>query len=194
MKGIKVTPPKKATTPSLSDLLDKTEPEATKSDDEVRTAGVDGVMVEPAGSEVVEQEKPVEENPDGVAFSGTGNVIDKTPAELSAETPEQTANRFNISDEIPEDIANNPNVQVYADDKNFQIPGGTHVHPDIAKDNYNRAVGSPSSNVGTTRVVSENVYATEAEQDDKGLKRDVPEEENYYAEESDEDDKFKEVK
>lgn len=169
------TRPRKSTSPSLADLLkgnDDSTSETEIDNPDMKTDNHD--MEEPSG------------NPDGVSFSGTGNVIDKTPAELSAETADETAARYNISSEIPDDVANDPNVQVYADNKDFQIQGGTHVHPDIAKDNYNRAVGSPNNSVMTTRTVSENVYAGEAELDDKGRKDVFDRDEDYDDGEGDE--------
>lgn len=138
---------RKPTSPSLADLLgDKPASEATKT----------------PKTEVVE-------NPDGATFSRNRVVIDKTPAEMAAETSDEVAARFGISSEAPDDVLDDPNVQVYREDKNFQVQGGTHVHPDIAKDNYNRAVGSPSGGVRTTRTIEEDVWAGEAENDDKGL-------------------------
>jgi hypothetical protein len=188
----KATPAKAARSTSLSDLLgnDEVKDEAATSGPEQNdnndvdnendnVTGVDGTEVEQPGNEVVESEKPVEQNPNGVNFAGGSNVIDKTPAELSAESPEETARRFNINDEIPQDVADNPNVQVYAGDKNFQVPGGTHLHPDVAKDNYNRSLNNAGNSVSTSRTVSENVYATEAEQDDKGRKNVFDRDEDY---------------
>lgn len=138
------------------------------------------------GSEIVETEKGVDNqvefapsdgsgNVNGVTFNGAHNVINKTPAGLAAETPEETARRYGITDEVPEDVHNNPNVVATNDNRNFQIPSGTHVHPDVAKDNYNRIVGGRTENGEVTVNHIQHVYATEAPVDDKGIKNEQPE-------------------
>lgn len=136
-------------------------------------------------------------NVDGVTNSGNENVINKTPADLAAETPEQSARRYGIGSEVPEDVIKNPNVQQFGD-ANFQIPSGTHLHPDVARDNYNRSLQGGTESGATTRVITSNVYAAEAEVDDKGIKGTRPEPEvevfeggteSEYAPVSDNDDK-----
>lgn len=115
-------------------------------------------------------------NPDGVTHSGRVNPIDKTPADISSETPAETQKRYGISDEVPDDVHNNPNVTATRDNRDFQIPGGTHVHPDVARDNYNRMVGGrPSESGQVTMSSTQMVFAQEAPFDDKGIKNEQPE-------------------
>ncbi len=126
-------------------------------------------------NQVDNQDDKTPGNPNGVNFSGTMNPINKTPAELSAETPAETAKRFGISDEIPDDVHDNPNVKATRDNRNYQIPGGTHLHPDVAKDNYNRSIGGRTEHGEVTMMTTQTVYATEASLDDKGIKNEQPE-------------------
>jgi hypothetical protein len=190
------TPAKKAV-PSLSSLTsdkkdddvkkDNTSPvveekKDDKDDTDTFTPKAEELALAPQASEVVEDGKPVDEqvdqlnnedgfvNKDGVAFSGNLNSVNKTPADMSSESAAESAKRYGISEDIPDEIAANPNVLVYKDTKNYQIPGGTHLHPDVARDNYNRNIAPLQEHGRVTRVVSENVYAAEAERDDKGIK------------------------
>jgi len=96
------------------------------------------------------------------------DMLNKTPAELASETPEESAARYNISSEIPDAVDENPNVEVYRDSGAKQIPSGTHLHPDVAKDNYNRALKGGTENATTSRVISQAVYADESPLDDTG--------------------------
>lgn len=150
-----------------------------------------GVYVQGATGDVVREEdkdKPVDkegtsknrqvEGPNGVNFSEKAQTLafSKTPFDLSSETPDETKERYGISDEIPDAVDKNPNVNVSADMGNFQIPGGTHLHPDIAKDRYNRNLdGAGAETASVTIQNSQNVYAAEAPVDDKGIKNEVPE-------------------
>lgn len=181
------TPAKKAV-PSLSDLVGKDDskedsktakeeskdvntPETIESE-ENKSVDVQqpGKPVDKQAGKLHDNDKDDFVNPDGVTLTGGPNVINKTPADMSAETAEESAKRFGISDEIPEDVANNPNVQFYGDNKNYQIPGGTHLHPDVARDNYNRSLDPVNHSTQSSRVVTELVFASEAEVDDKGRK------------------------
>lgn len=197
MKGNKVPPAKKAAPKSLADLLD------SKKEDTPEGPPVDQENISPEvetpASEVVDSEEPVDEqaaaNPDGVSFSGNQNVINKTPADLSSETPEESRLRFGIPNEVPDDVHNDPNVTANRDMGFVQIPSGTHLHPDIARDNYNRGVGGQAENSQVTRTVTEHVYATPALQDDKGRNEHFSNTEDdgnpQYADVSENDDKRK---
>lgn len=205
-----MTPPAKKATPSLVDRLKEKEVVTEKNDSpsvDDNGAAVVGehAQVETPGSEVVNDGDPVETNVDSFQDPNPGpGLINKTPAELAAETPGETQKRYGISDEIPDDVHNNPNVMANRDMGFAQMPGGTHLHPDIAKDNYNRGVGGRPEQGGVETVVRSNVYATEAEVDDKGraipfaeaMGKDYNEEEmqrndeSKFAEVNNADDKF----
>lgn len=93
----------------------------------------------------------------------------KTPAELAAESPAETAERYNIDNKISDQDADNPRVQVYRDTLVNQVPSGTHLHPDIAKDMLNRGIAeSHTDNAQVKRQVTE-VYdfAPDADTNDK---------------------------
>lgn len=94
--------------------------------------------------------------------------VTKTPNELAAETPQETQERYGINDEVPDDVHDNPNVTIDRDNRVPQIPGGTHLHPDVAKETYNSSLGVPTEAGLVTRSVGKSVYADEAEVDDKG--------------------------
>lgn len=137
-------------------------------------------------------------NPNGVAFGGSrANPINKTPADLAAETPQQTAKRFGISEDVPDDVHNNPNVEISRDNRIQQVASGTHLHPDVARDTYNSSLSRPSEAGHVTMSRTQAVYAQEAEIDDKGRKgfvendpdADLVQGEPIYAEESKHDDK-----
>lgn len=142
-----------------------------------------------AGSEIKEEEKPVDKqvgkksdndkdpfgNNDGVTNSGNVNVINKTPFDMSAESAAETMERYGYSDQVPQELIDNPNVETIHLMKNYQIPGGTHIHPDVARDNYNRIVGGRTEHGNVDVVTQQKVYATEAPVDDKGIKNPVPE-------------------
>lgn len=194
------TPAKKAS-PSLSDLVKKNdnknaeekEVETPPVDKENSDSKKDQDVVESnkdakPGNVVVQPEKPVDNqvdnvkskddsgNPNGVNFATDANVINKTPADMAAETPAETAKRYGINDKVPQDVHDNPNVAATNDNKLFQIPGGTHVHPDVARDSYNRMVGGRPSESGQVTVTdTQMVFAQPAEFDDKGINNPQPE-------------------
>jgi len=126
-----------------------------------------------AGSEGSNDNDPFG-NTNGVTIP-QANVINKTPADMSAETPKETQQRYGISDEVPKEVDENPNVMAHAAMGNYQIPSGTHLHPDIARDNYNRAVGTGTERGEVQVARTQMVFATENENDDKGIKQPVPE-------------------
>jgi hypothetical protein len=162
-----------------TDQVDETSDNQTSEvmpQDTVSDSNPGSVMVE--HGENVDQQVDVNNNddglgnPNGVTFGDkSSNVIDKTPADLAAESPAESQKRFGINDEVPDDVHNNPNIQVRKDDGVQQIASGTHLHPDVARDHYNRSVGHQPENSAVTRTVTEYAYATEAEHDDKGLRR-----------------------
>jgi hypothetical protein len=126
-----------------------------------------------AGTET-ENDKDPFVNPNGVNFQGR-NPINKTPADMSAETPEMSQQRYGISDEIPDDVIKNPNIT--EDGKSArQIASGTHLHPDVARDTYNRSLERTggSENAAVTTSGYKLAFATEAPVDDKGIKNDPP--------------------
>lgn len=94
---------------------------------------------------------------------------DKTPAELSAETPAETAKRYGVDTTISDEEVDNPRIQVYRDTLVNQVPSGTHLHPDIAKSLQNRGIAEQhTDNAQVKRMVTE-VYdfAPDAERNDK---------------------------
>lgn len=102
---------------------------------------------------------------DAVVHAG----IDKTPDEMSVETPAETTARYNIDTEISDEDADNPRVQVYRDTLVNQVPSGTHLHPDVAKDLLNRGIAEThTDNAQVKRQVTE-VYdfAPDADHNDK---------------------------
>ncbi len=73
--------------------------------------------------------------------------LTKTPNELAAETPKETADRYSIDDytTVTETDEKNPRVEYSHDDYIAQVPSGTHLHPDIAKDLANRGISAPTT-------------------------------------------------
>lgn len=111
----------KKDTPSLSDVLNKKNDEVTPDSNE----------------NYVEDSN----NPDPFLSSEVvATVPNKTPDELAAETPDETAARYNIDSEITKEDAKNPRVQAYESTVTRQVPSGTHLHPDIAKSSQNRGI------------------------------------------------------
>lgn len=98
-----------------------------------------------------------------------GTVPNKTPAELAAETPKQTASRYGIDQSVTDEDADNPRVQAYRDTHVNQVPSGTHLHPDIAKDMLNRGISEQhTDNAQVKRTVTEYYdFAPDAEHNDK---------------------------
>ena len=106
-------------------------------------------------------------------------VPNKTPAELAAETPEETAARYNIDQTITDEDAENPRVQVYKDTYVKQVPSGTHLHPDVAKDLANRGISeNTTDNAQVKRTITDTYdFAPDAETNDKWTKPVVDDEE-----------------
>lgn len=77
--------------------------------------------------------------------------LTKTPNELAAETPAETAERYGIDQTVTTTDAENPRVEWSEDDFMSQVPSGTHLHPDIAKDLQNRGISAPTADVGQIR-------------------------------------------
>lgn len=192
-----MTPPAKKATPtkSLSDILSKKDEDETKetvvspsentdtdtgTEKNDQTSTADNVKKPEEGTDnqagvTTDNDKDDFRNPDGVTHQGGENVINKTPADLAAETPQESANRYGISSDIPDDVHNNPNSTITRDNTNYQIPGGTHLHPDIARTTYNRSVGDRMETGQVTVTTSQMVFATPAAQDDKGINNEVDE-------------------
>jgi hypothetical protein len=101
--------------------------------------------------------------------SVTALRTDKTPAELSSETPDETAARYGVDTTITDEMADNPNIQLYRDTHVNQVPSGTHLHPDIAKDLLNRGISEQhTDNAQVKRTITEAyAFAPDAEQNDK---------------------------
>lgn len=104
----------------------------------------------------------------------TSTIPNKTPAELSSETPEETAQRYGIDTKVTQEDIDNPRVQVYKDTRVVQVPSGTHLHPDIAKDLYNRGIAEMHTDNAMVRheVVSTYDFAPDAPHNDKFTKPD----------------------
>lgn len=71
--------------------------------------------------------------------------LNKTPAELAVETPAETAERYSIDTTVVETDEKNPRVEYTETDYMTQVPSGTHLHPDIAKDLANRGISAPTT-------------------------------------------------
>lgn len=73
--------------------------------------------------------------------------LTKTPNEMATETPDETAKRYSIDDytTVTETDEKNPRVEYSEEDYMAQVPGGTHLHPDIAKDLHNRGISAPTT-------------------------------------------------
>lgn len=142
----------------------KEEDEAAKekTEEEFQSAPKKGEIL--SGGNVIAEVK------EGIDKQADSKVINRTPAQLAHETPAETAKRYGISSDIPEDVHNDPNVLTTRDNTDFQIPGGTHLHPDIAADNYNRNVGTFTERAQVSTSSNKRVYAAEAAFDDKGRK------------------------
>lgn len=93
----------------------------------------------------------------------------KTPAELAAESPEEAAVRYNIDNTISDEDADNPRVQVYRDTLVNQVPSGTHLHPDIAKDHLNRGIAEQTTDSAQVKrqIIDTYDFAPDAEFNDK---------------------------
>lgn len=97
------------------------------------------------------------------------DLVNKTPAELAAETPDETAERYGIDTKITKEDAENPRVQVYEDTVVKQVPSGTHLHPDIAKDLLNRGISANTTDSAQVKrtIIETYDFAGDAETNDK---------------------------
>lgn len=75
----------------------------------------------------------------------------KTPNEMSAETPAETNERYGVDQSVTKTDHENPRVEFSEDDFMTQVPSGTHLHPDIAKDLQNRGISAPTTDVAQVR-------------------------------------------
>jgi hypothetical protein len=161
------TPAKKAVpAKSLSSILGdkKTDDKEPVNTESLPPTEREGYTRNDDGSYVKKDDKEPYLSPEVVA-----TVPNKTPAELASETPDETAARYGINTEISDEDANNPRVQSYRDTRVRQVPSSTHLHPDIAKDNFNRGiVDQGTDNAQVRRVVSDTYdFAPDAEHNDK---------------------------
>lgn len=101
-------------------------------------------------------------------------VPNKTPAELAAETPDETDARYGKAPVVSQEDLDNPRVQVYKDTVIKQVPSGTHLHPDIARDMFNRGISDSSTDNAQVRRITTDTYdfAPDAETNDKWQKPD----------------------
>lgn len=150
----KATPAAKENSPSLSELLDKDKETPSVDGGEEKDVTVDDVD---------------EENDNFLSPEVVSTVPNKTPAELAAETPDETAARYNLNTAITEEDAANPRVQVYSDTHVHQVPSGTHLHPDIAKDLLNRGISQHTTDIGQVKrtIMDDYAFAPNAEHNDK---------------------------
>lgn len=157
--------PAKKTTPAapqtLSDLVNKEEEKKTEETSKEETPE----------EEFDRDEDYTDENVGDTFLSPhvVSTVPNKTPAELAAETPDETAARYNVDTSITEEDAANPRVQVYKDTQVRQVPSGTHLHPDIAKDYANRGISQNTTDSAQVKreVVETYDFAPDAEFNDK---------------------------
>lgn len=77
--------------------------------------------------------------------------LNKTPNEISVETPDETADRYSIENTVVETDEENPRVEYSEEDYMAQVPAGTHLHPDIAKDLHNRGISAPTTDTAQIR-------------------------------------------
>lgn len=93
----------------------------------------------------------------------------KTPDELSTESPDETAERYKIANKVTDEDIKNPRVQVYADTVVKQVPSGTHLHPDVAKDLHNYGIADRTTDSAQVkRTITETYdFAPDAEVNDK---------------------------
>ena len=177
-KGFTMTPAKKAV-PSLAELDKKDDdkvvqekvPEMEQHQTDLISDGINTDSDLDSNEEPeFDRDEDYDDNDDVFlsphVVSATPN---KTPAELASETPDEAAARYGINTTITDEDAENPRVQVYEDTVVAQIPSGTHLHPDIAKDLYNRGisrVGTDNAQVSRTLNAGYD-FAPNAELNDK---------------------------
>lgn len=122
----------KKSVPSLASILDK---------DKNKDKDIEPVTpTEPDDNDIVDDEPVVEKDEPKLSEHVVATVPNKTPDELSAESADETADRYNINSEISKTDAENPRVQAYNETRTYQVPSGTHLHPDIAKSQQNRGI------------------------------------------------------
>lgn len=165
-----MTPAKKAV-PTLSELTQKKNDNTPVEDKPVSEVdeNTDREENDPGYLEDAEVEDSEEEDDVFLSLNVVSTVPNKTPAELAAETPEETAARYGVDTSITKKDANNPRVQVYKDTHVRQVPSGTHLHPDIAKDLLNRGISEHTTdNAQVKRTITETYdFAPDAETNDK---------------------------
>jgi hypothetical protein len=117
----------------------------------------------------------VKDDADTNKTSGLSNSVvhntdtSKTPDELATETPDETASRYDITDKVNEGDVDNPRVQIYADTVVKQVPSGTHLHPDIAKDLHNYGIAARTTDSAQVKrtITETHDFAPDAETNDK---------------------------
>jgi hypothetical protein len=124
---------------------------------------------------LTDKDSIVKDDPDTNETSGLSNSVvhdtstNKTPEELSSETPDETATRYGITNEVSKEDIANPRVQVYADTVVKQVPSGTHLHPDVAKSLHNYGIAERTTDSAQVkRTITETYdFAPDAEHNDK---------------------------
>lgn len=93
----------------------------------------------------------------------------KTPDEMSTEPPRETAERYNITNEVSEADVKNPRVQIYSDTVIKQVPSGTHLHPDVAKSLHNYGIADRTTDSAQVKrsITETHDFADAAEHNDK---------------------------
>jgi hypothetical protein len=167
-----VTPPAKKATPSaLSDLLSKDKDKKDETVVEENKQDEIPVVEEDKEEEFDRDEDYADEKENDTFLSPAvvSTVPNKTPAELSAETPDETAARYGLDTSITDEDADNPRVQAYKDTVVRQVPSGTHLHPDVAKDLQNRGISQHTTDSAQVkREVTETYdFAESSEFNDK---------------------------
>lgn len=165
-----MTPPaKKAAapaSPTLSELIDKETPSVDGGEE--KNTPVDNTPDDEFDKDE-NYDEPNEQVDSFLSPSVVSTVPNRTPAEIAAETPAETADRYSLDTSITKDDAKNPRVQVYEDTPVNQVPSGTHLHPDIAKDLLNRGISQHTTDIGQVKrtIVDAFDFAPDAEHNDK---------------------------
>lgn len=125
----------------------------------------------PAKKSVPSLKDLTSQNPEetGLSKDVVATVPNKTPAQLAAESPDETAARYGIKQEVPQEVLDNPRVQVYADTPIRQVPGGTHLHPDVAKTLQNRGISEHTTDSAQVKrtIIETYDFAPDAPNNDK---------------------------
>jgi hypothetical protein len=162
----------KKAVPSLRDLTGNKD-EESKSHSQINQEDNDKVTENNDSGHLEDAPIEEEENDDDNDIFLSSNVVatvpNKTPAELASESPDETAKRYNIDTSISDRDADDPRVQVYRDTHVKQVPSGTHLHPDVAKDLQNRGISEQGTdNAQVKRMFTETYdFAPDAEVNDK---------------------------